>query len=441
MMNKLNFGIGLAKRLVVNRKRSGKMTVRDARWITDQLVKQGPLSIKFGQFISSRGDIFDPVLVKGLSSLQDNVPPMERHQVQTIIESLRASPSKTKIQSYDPVPLASASIGQVHKGVLCSGQQVAIKIKRPQIADRVQEELDFLQTALNALTMLATLANDRPTMESLGAAKRILGEFCENILLECDYENEVKNMVMYSGFDKTSSTNRRWITPVVFDQLCTEDAIVMQYLPSRKLQTIANGLSMADRKDFAFDVMDIFMSTIIENNVIHSDFQPGNVGVDEYGQIIVYDFGNVIRVPPKLVVALKSMIFPLMEEDVDGLMEVLKTVDFIKIRNEPALRAYIAVFLKYVKTANIQSVQVRDIDAGAMQSDTFPAEIDGILFQMLRSLGLVEGLCKSIYKDFTYVDILDKYTKKITWNSIDTFDDKFIRSKIKSDIKKMLSVF
>lgn len=433
MLSRATFGLELTRRFLVSNKKAPRdmnQKREDAAWLSKELTARGPVLIKIGQFISSRRDIFEPVLVDSLKGLQDHVVPMQNSDLVRIMEGH----DDHTIVSYDPEPVASASIGQVHKGLLKCGSVVAIKVRRPNIKEHIVQEIDALGSVLGVFELIASLMNDKDAIHSLLAARRLLVDFKEVMLIECDYSNEAANMSLYHNLEH-NDLQRDWVSPKVFLDLCSDDRIVMEYLPSVRIDAIVPHLATEDRQALANQVMDLFTSHMLDHNVIHSDFQPGNVGIDKLGRIVLYDFGNIICLPPTLVKSLQDLLFPLMNQDIDTIIQVLKRVDVLKIRDEVALRRYIELFTKYVWSADIRSFDMSSLDVDSLRSNKLPVEIDGVVFRMLRGFTLVEGLCKSIDEDFTYSSTVEKYAIQLAQK-----DDRFYWVKAKADAKQLLAI-
>lgn len=429
MLSRATFGLELTRRYLVSN-RTVKRKKEDAVWLSRELSARGPVLIKIGQFISSRGDIFDPVLVETLKSLQDHVPPMQEADLVRIMDSHE----NDRVASYDLEPVASASIGQVHKGVLQCGSVVAIKVRRPQIKESIVQEIQAFGSVLGVFEIAAHVLNDGDAIRSLLAARRLLTDFQEVMLIECDYLNEAKNMSMYHALDH-ADLQRDWVSPKVFTELCSDNRIVMEYIPSVRIDAIVPHLAHDDRQALAIQVMDLFTSHMLVHNVVHSDFQPGNVGIDTRGRFVLYDFGNIICLPSTLVQSLEELLFPLMNRDVDTIMAVLQRVDVLKIRDEVALRRYIELFVQYLWSVDLSSLDLSVLDVDSLRSNKLPVEIDGVVFRMLRGFTLVEGLCKSIDRGFTYSSTVEKYAMQLAQK-----DDRFYWIKAKTDVKHLLAV-
>lgn len=426
MLNRIRFGLEIRRRYAAER-RDTVVQKRDADWMLRELTARGPVMIKLGQFISSRGDIFEAPLVRSLRGLQDQVPPMDRMHTTRIMQDA------VGISSYDATPFASASVGQVHIGYLTSGQIVAIKIRRPDIREHIESEVDTLCALLRPIGVLAHVLHDAEMVRSVDSTRRIAQDFKHVMLMECDYVAEAESLALYSGFDQRE-LSRAWVSPNVFRELCTQDRIVMDFVPSIRLDLIVPHLTPLDRALLANQVMDMYVSHMLVHNVAHCDLHPGNVGIDSCGRIVIYDFGNVARLPPTLVSSFEAMLVPLMDEDVDAMIGVLEQMDVIKVRDPIGLRRYVELFVRYVRGAEFKSFALSELDVQALRSSKLPVEIDGVVFRLLRGAMLAEGLCKSIHGDFTYAELIHKYAMKLA-----SKDGRLVWLKVRADLEALLS--
>lgn len=424
LASRATFAVRVARRLVFSKDRPSR---DDAAWLCRELAARGPVLIKIGQFVSSRGDLFDPVLVDALRTLQDRVPPMPPED---LARALRDCPA---ISSYDPTPVASASIGQVHTGTLADGRVIAIKVRRPDIVSQVGRELDALGSGISFLDLLSHFSSDPEAAVSAQATRRLLTDFQEVMLMECDYESEVANMALFHSLEhRATSRSRSWVSPRVFPELCSASRIVMEYLPSVRMDEVMPHLCAGDRSDLAEQLMDLVVSHMLVDQLVHSDLQPGNVGIDADGRIVLYDFGNVIRLPPGLVRSLEGMLIPLLDGDLDAMMGLLREVDVINIRDEAGLRRYVELFMEYVRCADLGALSLEAVDLSALRSSKLPVEIDGVIFRLLRALALAEGLCKSIDPCFTYVGVARRYSTQLD-------ADRVFRARAKADLRRLLA--
>ncbi|MCP3900014.1 MAG: AarF/ABC1/UbiB kinase family protein, partial [Desulfobacteraceae bacterium] len=230
----------------------------------------GPTFIKLGQIISSRPDLVPADLVNELSKLQDKVPSFEFEQVEAIIVSEFGKPCKDVFQSIDKEPLASASIGQVHKAVLKNGQGVAVKIQRPGIKKIVEIDLEIMHHLASLMeTHIMEVAPHKPV--------RIVEEFAKTLGKELDYSIEATSMQRIAEqFEKDSTVH----IPIVYTDQSTDKVLTMEYIEGIKISEIDDiDLAGFDRKIITRRGADFIMKQVFENGFFHADPHPGNIFV------------------------------------------------------------------------------------------------------------------------------------------------------------------
>lgn len=329
-------------------------------WIKKRFELAGPTYIKMGQFISSRGDIFDKQLSETLSVLRDSVEPVEWKYMKDEVDM-------TNLHTIDHVPIATASIAQVHRATLSSGEDVVIKIKKPHIHRMIREDIDGLKKLCTFFPMFT------PS----------LVEFELSLSRELDFENEVKTLSKFHAMYEFSDTVR---VPKVYPHLCTDTMIVMEYLPSDGNHVDPTLL------------INTFIHQLLYEDLVHGDMHSGNIGFDN-GKVILYDFGNAIPIQPNYRRALRDFVYAIQTKDIPQIIDAMKRMG-MTIVNVDATRSFLNKFLKYIETVDIQSFRV---DADEIQ-EMVPVQLDTTTFKLLRSYSLLEGYCKQI-GTFNYRDI------------------------------------
>ena len=261
------------------------------RWalLRSSLEELGPTFIKLGQLLSNRTDLLPPELLRELAVLQDDVQPFEFTAVRKIVEAELGAPIETVFSWIDPSPEASASIAQVHRAQLPSGEMVAVKVQRPDI--------DFvIETDIDILLYIANLA-----VRYLPASKHfdpvgIVEEFRESLNGELDFTRERVNM---ERFRKLFSRNRSIRVPRSFPQSSSARVLTMEYIEGTKLSQIETaGGTGFDTKRLAQIGADLVLEQIFLHGFFHADPHPGNILVLDNSVICFLDFGIVGRVRP-----------------------------------------------------------------------------------------------------------------------------------------------
>lgn len=409
------FGIQTSKKF----KNPKNISKNDGLWLKERLQDMGPTYVKIGQFISSRRDIFDKNIVDSLKELQDNVRPIEDSKINDVISHSLDIRYFNKIERK---PIASASIGQVHKGYLRNNVACAIKIKRPNILGQIENDLEIIYQIMKIMKLM--------NMDNIDETVDILDEFKDFISKEADYEHELKNIRIFSSL---YGNNSDILLPKVHPKATTKNAIVMSYIPSIKLTEIKDSLSSEKKSELAYRLMDFFITQMIEHGVIHGDPHEGNIGYNiEQDKFVIYDLGNMITVNSKFRSLIKQFIFEIMVENIDSATSVLSKIDYVDIRDEETLKIYLRKYVEYIKTIDISVFTKNLNEADSKTFQKIPVKLDGIIFRLIRVFGLVEGICKDLDSDFNYNTVFLKYVNMLT------SDVEFIDYKIKNDIKYIL---
>jgi ubiquinone biosynthesis protein len=377
-------------------------------WLVDQLQGLGPTYIKLGQFISTRQDIFGEEFSAPFAELRDRVTPIQDDQVRAILAD---NLDMRLFERVDYSPIASASIGQVHRAVLASSHaEVVLKVKRPGVEGVIREDIAFLRGLLGVLGKLSYGHNIQQAQDGM----RDLEDF---LTQEVDFGREVDNMVrfhdMYAGEDGDAMVR----VPRVYRSLCGDNVIVMEYVESQRV-TEYDG---PDRRGMAMLLMDTFVAQLVHRGWLHGDPHPGNIGVDRRGRVVLYDFGSVVRIGAVERHRMKELIYQLLLGNNTAVIGTLRKLG-VKVLDERALHGYIDMYREYMRTIDVTVIS-KNHDPMA----PLPLQLTDKIVRIIRVYGTLEGICKRIYPEFNYFDLLDSYIDELF------FDDAFIAFKVKED--------
>ncbi|MCY7277024.1 MAG: AarF/ABC1/UbiB kinase family protein, partial [Phormidesmis sp. CAN_BIN44] len=205
--------------------RSSARRDRRAQWLVNKLLNLGPTFIKIGQALSTRADLLPIEYVKALSQLQDRVPEFSADQAIAIIESELNSPLHTLYREFDRVPLAAASLGQVHRARLHTGEEVVVKVQRPGLDQLFDLDLKVLDRVVRLSTRYSATARQY----DLDA---IYQEFAEILYKEVDYVQEAMNA---DRFRHNFADHPRIVVPKIYPRYTTKRVLTMEYVPGIKV--------------------------------------------------------------------------------------------------------------------------------------------------------------------------------------------------------------
>jgi predicted unusual protein kinase regulating ubiquinone biosynthesis (AarF/ABC1/UbiB family) len=255
------------------------------------LERLGPTYVKLGQLLSTRADLLPPPYIAALARLQDDVAPFGFDEVERIVCAELGVRLSRVFPEFDSEPLASASLGQVHRATLRDGRQVVVKVQRPGIRDTVLDDLD-------ALRELAELADAHTELGRRYGFGGMVAEFRAAMLAELDYLAEARNL-------RTLGENLRPIdrihVPQPITDLSTTRVLTMEYVEGRKLTSLGPLAQLdVDGAPLARQLLAAYLQQILVDGFFHADPHPGNVLLTADGDLALLDLGMVGRVPAHL---------------------------------------------------------------------------------------------------------------------------------------------
>lgn len=375
------------------------MTLRDksllAQWTKSQLIELGPTFIKMGQFVSTRSDIFDKEVIEAMQTLQDRAPPFPADDAKQIISEELGKPFDEVFCDFDEVPLASASISQVHRAKICAtGKEVVVKVQRPFIAEYFDR--DF--TTLQMIFRFAGIFNSRSVQDS----KLLLDDCYKYMYEELSFLNEVQNL---QKFQEILKYNSEITVPLVYPEYSSPKIITMEYVPSKKI----GRLEGVDRSLLASVLMECFIKQIIDHGIIHADPHPGNIGVTTNGKLVLYDFGQVTKLEEIFVKSVKPLLFSVYEKDIDSVADIMiktKSIILTKPLDKKVMRGFISKIVQYFETVDFKEFQLSMINSDFDDME-LPFKINSKLIMVFRSMSLLEGICKDLDPDFSYFKVIN----------------------------------
>jgi ubiquinone biosynthesis protein len=275
----------------------------------------GPTYVKIGQMLSSRAEALPPEWAVELERLQNTVDPFPWAEVVRIVtEELGESP-ETLFASFDRVPMAAASTAQVHHAVTHEGEEVAVKVQRPDIDVTVRADLNIMKD------LLRQLERRRADIRALGLSG-FLGEFAENVVRELDYRNEAYNMRRLGvSMERYPFAH----IPKLYDEYTSRRVLTMEFIRGVKLSDAkAIDASGVDRNLLADGLTRAIVKQVMFDGFFHGDPHPGNIWYEPAtGRIVLLDLGMVGELSPELRYALADLIYSVREQDSQQIAGVL----------------------------------------------------------------------------------------------------------------------
>ncbi len=298
---------------LVGRKSSTQRNIR-AKWLVKTLIDLGPTFIKMGQALSTRPDLIPWEYLEELGKLQDGVPPFSPEEAIALIESELGNSIYTIYRDFEPVPLAAASLGQVHKARLHTGEEVVVKVQRPGLEKLFN--LDF-----QVLHRLVNFANRFLPWTRKYRLAEIYQEFFQLLYQEIDYIQEGKNA---DRFRENFQTDSRIAVPKVYWPYTTKKVLTLEYLPGIKID---DRQSLEARNIDKSQIIQLgigcYLKQLLQDGFFQSDPHPGNMAVSENGKIIFYDFGTMAEVKSLARDQMVKTFFAVLRKDTDEVVETL----------------------------------------------------------------------------------------------------------------------
>ena len=314
----------------------------------------GPTFVKFGQLLSTRPDLVPPDIIAELRALQDDVRPFPFEQAERVIEEELGNSIDRLFLDFEPIPVAAASIGQVHRATLPNGHAVAVKVQRPGAARQIEADLALLYQA-------ARLLKERVHAFDFVDARSLVDEFARQIRQELDYRLEGRNA---QAFHRNFAGDLHVHVPKVYWTYSRARVLTLEWLEGTQLADVDSlDLTLPERRDLAYLVAETWMTMIFRHGFFHGDPHPANVLVlREAGTIGLVDFGAAGTLSDDDMTKLTRLFIDAASENVDMLPRRLADlgVRYPKEREQEFLAELREMYYRYygASLAEIDPIQV-----------------------------------------------------------------------------------
>ncbi len=298
----------------------GKKRQRRAKWLVDRLMNLGPTFIKIGQSLSTRADLIPLEYIEQLTQLQDRVPEFNSQEAIRVIETELGQTLDNLFESFTVSPLACASLGQVHRARLLSGEEVVIKVQRPNLEGLFN--LDF-----ELLHRLTRWLNIFPVVKKYNL-EAIYQEFFELLFQEIDYIHEGKNA---DRFRENFKNYPQVKVPLVYWQYTTRKVLTLEYVPGIKVDDretlLANGINVDGIIQLGICS---YLKQLLQDGFFQSDPHPGNMAVSQEGELIFYDFGTMFELKSVAKDQMIETFFAILRKDTETVLKTLMYMGLIE---------------------------------------------------------------------------------------------------------------
>lgn len=378
-------------------------TAQRLRMVFEEL---GPTFIKLGQILSTRPDLLPPVYISQLELLQDRVPPVSFAEIKSIIENQLNQPVTVIFRALNEIPLASASIGQVHEGFLSTGEHVVIKVQRAGVERLVETDLEIMYD-------VARLLEARTGWGKFFKVVEMVDEFSRSIKEELDYNVEARNAQRLADNFQRDPYVR---IPKVYWEYSTRRVLVLEFATGIKI-TSEQELDRAgvDKAATGRKLANTMLKQILVDGFFHADPHPGNIAVDQEQRIVLMDFGMVGRLDEWMKEKLGAMLFCIVRKDVNGIVRVLIEIGDPQQRvNKQALKRDIyRLFNKYYDRP-LDEIKIGQALRELLgMSFVYRIRVPVELVLMIRCLILLEGAVEYLAPDISIVELAEPFGKKL----------------------------
>jgi len=393
---------------VTEEKRTARR-IEQAVWIRNTLLELGPTFIKVGQLFSTRADLFPSEYVNELVKLQDKVPAFSYEQTKTIIEQELGKTIPELFQNFEPIPIAAASLGQVHKATLHSGEIVAVKVQRPGLKKLFEIDLAILKGITRYFQSHPELGKGR---DWLG----IYDECCRILWEEIEYLNEGRNADTF----RRNFRAQDWVkVPRVYWRYTSPRVLTLEYVPGIKISHYealeAAGL---DRKVLARQGAEAYLRQLLNHGFFHADPHPGNLAVSPEGALIFYDFGMMGQIRTDVRSQLMKTLFGIAQKDANQVVASLVDLGAIAPTDDMGpVRRSIQYMLDHFMDQPFENQSVSAIsddlyEIAYDQPFRFPATFTFVM----RAFSTLEGVGKGLDPEFSFMEVAKPFAMEIMTN-------------------------
>ncbi|MBU6451846.1 MAG: AarF/ABC1/UbiB kinase family protein [Cyanobacteria bacterium REEB67] len=325
----------------------------EAKELAADLEKLGPAFVKLGQMLSTRSDLLPVTYLEALSRLQDNCEPFSFKEVETIVVSELGVKLNTAFSSFDPIPVAAASLGQIHHAAMRDGREVAVKVQRPGIRESVVQDLDILCD-------VAEFYDSHSESGRRIRYRAMMDEFRRSVMLELDYRREAHNL---STLKDNMKEFPLIVVPAPITAFSTSKVLTMEFINGRKITAVTPlTLLDIDGPKLAEQSFEAYLKQILIDGFFHADPHPGNVFLTNDHKIALLDLGMVATLTPVMQGKLLQMLLAISECRSDSVANIAieigeKLGDF----DESACRRRINELIQQNVGANINQMEVGKI--------------------------------------------------------------------------------
>jgi predicted unusual protein kinase regulating ubiquinone biosynthesis (AarF/ABC1/UbiB family) len=380
---------------------------KQAVWLRENLIGLGPTFIKIGQTLGTRADLLPLAYIKELSTLQDQVPPFPTAEAFARIESELGKPIGELYAEIDAEPIAAASLGQVYRARLHTGEEVAVKVQRPALRETIDLDIAILHR-------IAQFAARFPALSENTDWDGMLREFAETIHEEMNYAQEARNA------ERFRDNFRDWRVihvPKIYWSHTSERVLTMEFIRGTRVVDVE---ALLARRISPIKVNRLLVKTylkqLLEDGFFHADPHPGNLLVMDDGRLAFFDFGMTGRITPRLQSQMVDAFFHVVGRDVPGIAQDLINLNFLKSGVDPEkVRPVVESLFEHYLNLKLGEVNFKELTYElADVIYEYPFRLPSNFTYIIRALMTLEGIGLVTDPEFSFFETARPFAKEFT---------------------------
>ncbi|MBI3803985.1 MAG: AarF/ABC1/UbiB kinase family protein [Nitrospirae bacterium] len=374
--------------------------------LTDDLEEMGPTFIKIGQLLASRADLLPSAYLNALSRLHEDVKPFSYEEVEKIVQEELGVRISKGFSYFNPVPLAAASLGQVHLAALREGRPVVVKVQRPGIRAQILEDLEVLEEIAGFL------------QEHTEAGRRyqflkLFDEMRKTLLRELDYQKEAMQL---SALAEHLKEFERIQVPLPIDDYSTSRVLTMEYVSGKKITALGPLVGLeVDGAALADDLFHAYLKQILVDGLFHADPHPGNIYLTDDRRIALLDLGMVGRIAPPMQEHLLKLLIAIAEGNTETAADVLIRISEKRDSfQEAEFRRAISELIIEQKEAPLEEIDVGKAILGLVrQAAEHGLQVPPDLSLLGKTLLQLDQVGKTLYPTFNPTEAVRRHVNGI----------------------------
>jgi len=378
---------------------------KQAVWLKQKLIELGPTFIKIGQSMGTRPDLLPLPFVIALGELQDSVPPFDNEIAFARIEKDLGHKINEVYAEFELEPVAAASLGQVYRARLHSGEEVAVKVQRPNLEAVIKGDLGILRS-------VAKFAERFPQLNENADWSGMLREFDVTIHEEMDYEAEGRNAERFRESFKNWSNIH---VPKIYWNATTSKVLTMEFIHGTKVTDLEGQTRQGISPEKVNRLLiKTYLKQLLEDGFFHADPHPGNLLVMSDGRLAFFDFGMVGRIPPELQSKMIDAFFHVVGKDPAGIADDLIALDFLKPgTNASSVKPVVEKMFEFHLNLKLKDVNFKELtyDLADVMYD-YPFRLPSNFTYIMRALMTLEGIGIITDPEFNFFETAKPYAKE-----------------------------